>query len=134
MFLLEAGLDITGYSLQFIYNHKARTNPYIGIGYRYRSIYDTSYDNLIFELRNYEETKSKNLNSFALDLGIGINRKWGLSCGPSFIINPSYLYAIKLAKNFYLTLGVDLNLQSNIWTYYRSGNPLTLGIKAGFLF
>ena len=92
------------------------------------------YDNLIFDVKFLKKTVSNNLTCLAIDFGVGVYRRYGLEVGPLLMFNPSYMYGLRINRNLYLTAGIDLSFQKNIYIYNASQDIVTFGFFTGILF
>jgi len=143
---LDGSLDINNiqHKLQAIYSHRYWKDIAFGVGYAYRDLDENSYHNLFLDARYYTMIEHKKFSSFAMDLGFGKNDFYYLVKDLSLYMNTSYNYGVRLDQYVFLTFGIDLNLQTNVYQRYGNSshgydyrgydNNLTLGFTLGILF
>ena len=159
LFMIQGGADglviysladiYSQHKLQAIYSHRFWKETALGIGYVYRDLEERGYHNLFFDIRYFNMIKPKKFSSFALDVGFGNTDFEYLLTDPTLYLNTSFNYGIRLDQYLFLTLGVDLNLQSNANKHYETynyglnmnntyvtgyDNNFTFGFTVGILF
>ncbi len=128
IFQLETGYDLCKFKAKVVYNFNVDKEFAIGFGYEYMNILDTNeYDNLLIDFKFPTVTSSNNLSLFAVNLGIGVERIYGLESGALWSLNPSYSYAFRIDGNIFFSIGTEM-------TYFIKQDILAIGLTAGFLF
>jgi len=132
------------HKLQAIYSHRYWKDISFGVGYAYRDLDESSYHNLFLDARYYTMIEYKKFSSFALDLGLGKEDFYYFVKDLSLYMNTSYNYGVRLDQYVFLTFGIDINLQTNVYQRYGNSshgydyrgydNNLTLGFNLGILF